>query len=51
LSDELVEALGWRDWQTPITGPFPAVSADRLPQILEWLQSNGHTALVVEEPA
>jgi len=51
VPDELVEELGWWDWQTPINGPFPAFSADRLPQILGWLQSNDYTALVVEEPA
>ncbi len=47
---ELVDALGWWEWQTPINGPFPAFSAEALPAMIEWLTTNGYTAQVVAEP-
>ena len=50
VPEELVDALGGWEWQTPINGPFPAFSADSLPAIVEWLVENGYTARVVDEP-
>ncbi len=51
MPEELVDTLGWWDWQTPVNGPFPAFSADNLESIVEWLKQNGYTAQVVGEPA
>jgi len=50
VPEELVDALGWWDWQTPINGPFPAFSAERLPLIVGWLTQHGYTARVVSGP-
>ena len=51
VPEELVDVLGGWQWQTPINGPFPWFSADRLPDIVEWLVENGYTARVIKEPA
>ncbi len=50
VPEELVDALGWEDWQTPINGPFPAFSADKLESIVGWLTSNGYTARIIDNP-
>lgn len=50
VPDELVDALGGWEWQTPINGPFPAFRAERLEEIVDWLLDNGYTACVVDEP-
>ena len=46
---ELVEALGWEEWQTPINGPFPAFDAGRLEAVADWLESNGYTVQVLPQ--
>ena len=33
MPEELVDSLGDWEWQTPINGPFPAFSAERLPLV------------------
>ena len=50
VPEELVDTLGWWDWQTPINGPFPAFSADSLEPIVGWLTSNGYTARIIDNP-
>lgn len=50
VPEELVDARGGWEWQTPINGPFPAFPAARLTLIVEWLIDNGCTVRVLEEP-
>lgn len=50
VPQELVMALGWEDWQTPVNGPFPAFSDQKLPEIVQWLETHGYTARVLDEP-
>lgn len=47
---DLVEALGFWSWQTPVNGPFPAFAAERLEAIVTWLADQGYTARVLPEP-
>jgi len=50
VPEELVLALGWEDWQTPVNGPFPAFSDDKLPEVVRWLVEHGYTARVLDGP-
>ena len=50
VPDELVEALGGWEWQLPGNGPFPAFSAERLGDIVDWLIQHGYTAVVLDHP-
>lgn len=47
---ELVEALGYWEWQTPVNGPFPAFQADRLLAVASWLKGSGYSAGLLQEP-
>ena len=47
---DLVEALGSWQWQTPVNGPFPAFSAERIHEVAAWLVEHGYTACVLDGP-
>ncbi len=50
VPEELVDTLGWWDWQTPINGPFPAFDAERLQDMTRWLQTHGYSVRVLDAP-
>ena len=47
---DLVGALGSWQWQTPVNGPFPAFSAERIHEVAAWLVEHGYTARVLDGP-
>ena len=47
---DLVEALGSWQWQTPVNGPFPVFSAEKITEVAAWLVEHGYTARVLGGP-
>lgn len=50
VPEQLVDELGWWDWQTPVNGPFPAFGSAALGSVVAWLLNDGCTVRVLDGP-
>ena len=50
VPEELVTAVGLWQWQTPVNGPFPVFSAEKITEVAAWLVEHGYTARVLDGP-